>query len=177
MSNFLLIVGHVSGFIGIVGAVFSVMIWFKIKHQNRKIIELARKTPDKNDFKNISEYHKEIHTSNPYAFCLSLTDRSESIKKDVENFLILKKWEKKMKIEELNYNNLTHENFDNFINELKIKRREFSAKGATEIHLFISGPMQAAAMIGSIFSNWIPVKLYNFEPQEREYRYWCHLAK
>ncbi len=82
-----------------------------------------------------------------------------------------------MKIEELNFNNLTHENFDNFINELKIKRREFSAKGATEVHLFISGPMQAAAMIGSIFSNWIPVKLYNFDPQLREYEYWCHLAK
>ena len=96
----------------------------------------------------------------------------------MEDFLEAKKWEKKIKgIVELNFNGLTRENFNDFVVELKKKRRELEAKDATEIHLFIAGPMQAAVMIGSIFSNWIPVKIYNHGPHSRNYEYWCHISK
>lgn len=174
-SNFLKLVGHLSSFIGIIGAIFSVMIWFKLKHQTKKIIELARQGPDIEGFKEMTEYHSKINSTAPYAFCVSLTDRTPSIKKDVENFFKIKKW--KMPIEELNFSGLTQENLSDFVAELKRKRRELSAKAATEIHLFISGPMQAAMMIGAIFDNWIPVKIYNMNPQSRQYEYWCHLSK
>jgi hypothetical protein len=174
-SNFLKLVGYISSFIGIIGATFSVMIWFKIRLQNKKILELASQRPGKDEFKEMVKIHEGIDTTSPFALCISLTDRSVSIKGDVEYFFKTKKW--KMPFEEINFSGLTHKNLDDFVSELKKKRRELNAKKATEIHLFISGPMQAAAIAGSIFSNWIPVKLYNLHPESRKYEYWCHLSK
>lgn len=176
MDNFLKIIGHISNFAGIIGAFISFIIWLKIKNQSRRLIELARQNNNADkSFEEMIEKHEGIHSDKPYAFCLALTDRTPTIKADVDNYL--KEKNMNMPIEELNRTGLTLENFSDFIKELKEKRRVFQAKGITEIHLFLTGPMQAALMIGSIFNNWIPVKIYNMDPQSRKYEYWCHLSK
>jgi hypothetical protein len=50
---------------------------------------------------------------------------------------------------------------------LRLKTR-LSQAGATEIHLFYRGPVTLAMGIGSIFDNWVPVKVY--EHAQGKYR-------
>jgi len=171
-------IGFIGSIVSIAAGILTFFIWLKVRWQNKKIKEMSGNLPEQwGDFKKSCAYHSRINSSKPYAFCLSLTDRSESIRSEVEKFLKKKKWTDMMKIEELNFNGLTPKNFPEFFDKLKLKRRELSASGATEIHLFISGPMQAAVLIGSMFSNWIPVKVYNLNPNTREYEYWCFIFK
>lgn len=44
---------------------------------------------------------------------------------------------------------------------LKIKNR-LSQAGVTEVHLFYRGPVTLAMGIGSMFDNWVPVKVYEY---------------
>lgn len=175
IKSFLDWIANASNIIGIIAAFFSFLVWLKLKKQNKRLIELAKKTPKVEGLDKLIEYHKEKNTVAPYAFCLALTDRNDSIKGYVEDFLNIKNW--KMPIEELNFNGLTHENFEEFISGLRKIRRVFSEKKATEIHLFLEGPIQAAVMVGAFFDNWIPVKIYNLNQQTRQYEYWCPLIK
>jgi hypothetical protein len=85
-----------------------------------------------------------------------------------------------MDIVELNMNGINNKgDIENFVNELRKKRRLFEALQATEIHLFIAAPVVAGIMVGAIFDNWIPVKLYH-KPQPAPpsiYEYWMPLIK
>ena len=44
---------------------------------------------------------------------------------------------------------------------LRLKER-LSQAGATEVHFFYKGPVTLAMGIGSIFDNWVPVKVYEY---------------
>ncbi|MGE5341734.1 MAG: SAVED domain-containing protein [Candidatus Omnitrophota bacterium] len=169
------IIGYISDCFSIIGAIISALIWLKIRYQNKKLMEIAGQKSYSQDYDKMIEYHNGINSLLPCAFCLSLTDRTSSIRDDVQKHLDHKKL--KMPIAELNFEGLTHENFSDFVEDLKKKRRELQARGVTEIHLFISGPLQAAVMVGAMFDNWIPVKIYNFNPQTRNYEYWGPLLK
>ncbi len=41
-------------------------------------------------------------------------------------------------------------------------KQRLTAAGATEVHLFYSGPVTLAAGIGAILDNWVPVHTYDF---------------
>ena len=120
--------------------------------------------------------HEGVKSSAPVAFAVSLLPTNESIKGSVEIFLTAQGW--KMPVEELNLNGLNSPNDrEAFLNALREKRRYFDAHGFTEIHLFIAGPVQAGTIIGSLFRNWIPVKLYH-KPNPAPpyiYEYWMPL--
>ena len=105
--------GNINNLIGIIAAFFSFCVWLKLHKQDRRLIDLAKGPPPMEGLGELIKYHKEKNTVAPYAFCLALTDRNDSIKGYVENFLKIKNW--KMPIEELNFNGLTHENFEEFI--------------------------------------------------------------
>ncbi|MEC4685195.1 MAG: SAVED domain-containing protein [Nitrospirota bacterium] len=139
--------------------------------------EIAGTSPKIENFKELVDYHKDIKTINPYALAVSLLPTTDSIKGDVERFLRSKggEWEK-MPVEELNMNGLSPETIEDFINTLRVKRRQLEAQDATEIHLFIAGPIQAGTLIGAMFDNWRPVKLYH-KNQKGNYEFWCHLIK
>jgi hypothetical protein len=112
----------------------------------------------------------------PVAFALSLVPSSESIKRVVDQFLQFQGWE--MPVEELNMNGINNaKDLEAFVNALREKRRHFEVMGCTELHLFIQGPVQAGTIIGGIFRNWIPVKLYHKpSPQPPQiYEYWMPL--
>lgn len=67
-----------------------------------------------------------------------------------------------MPIEELTMDGIKcTTDLEQLVNSLREKRRYFEAIGCTELHLFIQGPVQAGTIIGSLYRNWIPVKLYH----------------
>jgi hypothetical protein len=41
-------------------------------------------------------------------------------------------------------------------------RKELDAKNTTELFLFYYGPISLAVAVGRVFSNWVPIKMYNF---------------
>ena len=137
--------------------------------------QLREKSVLKN-FAELLSQHEGVKSAQPVAFALSLIPTSESIKGSVQTFLRSQKWD--MPIEELNLDGLNSpEDLERFINALREKRRAFDDLGYTEIHLFIAGPVQAGTIIGSLFRNWIPVKLsHKPTPAPPQiYEYWMPL--
>ncbi len=171
-------VGNSSNIIGIFGAVFSFLVWIKLRMQNKRLIELSRTLPVFEDFNERVNYWSEIRTLNPYAFAVSLLETSASIKGDVERFLKSKghKWER-MPIVELDMHGIGIDKIEEYLTQLRTKRKELEAKGATEVHLFLAGPVQAATLIGAMFDNWRPVLLYQRNRDTGNYEFWCPLIK
>ncbi len=66
-----------------------------------------------------------------------------------------------------------------FVEGLKSLRRQIEAHSYEEIHFFFAGPVQACAIAGAAFINWLPVRLYQKtqSPAERLYEYWMPLKK
>jgi hypothetical protein len=109
---------------------------------------------------------------------LSLTPQSGSIENAVKTFLKTQGWD--MPIEEINMDGIKgREGVLNFINEVKKKKRFIEGAGYTEVHLFISGPVQAGTLLGAFLDNWLPVKLYHkpTPAPPQFYEYWAPLFK
>jgi hypothetical protein len=168
--------GRADNLVSMATALFSGYAAYRLWQQNKRLRELAKQTPRVENFVEMRKVHDGVKSSAPVAFALSLIPTSETIKSQVETFLRHQGW--KMPIEELNLNGINNpEDLEAFINSLREKRRFFEASGFTEIHLFIAGPVQAGTIIGSMFRNWIPVKLYhkrNPAPPQ-VYEYWMPL--
>ncbi|MCS6910178.1 MAG: hypothetical protein NZM11_06360 [Anaerolineales bacterium] len=160
----------------LLSALFSAYAAWRLRQQNRRLRDLARNTPRIDNFEGLREAHHGVKSIAPVAFALSLTPNAESIRPSVEKFLKYVGW--KMDIEELNLNGLDPSlNLEEYVNLLREKRRLFEAKGYTEVHVFISGPIVAGAILGSLYDNWIPVKLYH-KPTPAPphlYEYWMPL--
>ncbi len=122
------------------------------------------------------EESRGVNTPNPVALAVSLIHDTRSIRRDVELFLEKQGWQ--MPIEEIEMNGLNgKDDFERYVALLRETRRKLSEQGATELHLFFSGPVQAATVLGAIYRNWIPVKLYH-KPRggpAYEYEYWMPL--
>lgn len=162
----------------LLATIFAGFAALKLWQQNHRIKELAKAVPPIKNFKEQVEYYSGIQTSKPVAFAISLIPRNESIRGSVQTFLKTQGW--KMEIEELNMNGINNqEELEKFINDLRKKRRLFDAQQVTELHLFIAGPVVAGAIVGALFDNWIPVKLYHKStpPKPTIYEYWMPLIK
>ncbi|MBL8150599.1 MAG: caspase family protein [Blastocatellia bacterium] len=134
-----------------------------------------RYTKEFEEFEESWEKSKGIQTVKPVALAVCLIPTNPSIKNDVKRFLDSNGWE--MPIEELNMEGInSKQDISKFIVLLKEKRRQFYESGVTEMHLFIAGPVQAGTIIGAIYSNWIPVKIYHRSLTE-SYEYWTLLKK
>lgn len=178
MDNFWTLIGRGSNIISIFGAIASIWLWFRMKYQLKKIRENAAQDLRDNSFREMHNYHQNINTTNPFVVCFELKGKNSSIRNDVDVFLKGKNISIiKNNFLEIKYDTLTKESFIDFVEELIQKRIDLKILGATEILVFLEGPLQAAALIGSVFSNWVPVKIYNLEPQSRRYEYWGFLTK
>lgn len=168
--------GRLDNFLGVVATIFSAYAAYRLWQQNKRYRELARQSPRVEKFDQLLKLHDGVRSSAPVAFALSLIPSGDSIKGSVEIFLHAQGW--KMPIEELNMNGINNaKDLEAFINALREKRRYFEAAGFTELHLFIAGPVQAGTIIGSMYRNWIPVKLYH-KPSPappQVYEYWMPL--
>jgi hypothetical protein len=176
MGDFWTWFGRADNIVGLVTAVISGCILLLVWRQNRRFREIARQAPRVENFQQTVKLHEGVKSSTPVAFALSLIPTGESIKGQVEIFLRSQNW--RMPVEELNMNGINSaQDLETFINGLREKRRYFEAAGFTELHLFIAGPVQAGTIIGSMYRNWIPVKLYH-KPSPappRVYEYWMPL--
>ncbi|OJX90106.1 MAG: hypothetical protein BGP01_00390 [Paludibacter sp. 47-17] len=170
------IIDKAGTFIGIIGAIISFLVWLKVKNQSKKLKELGLTLKSINNYSEIQDTFKGITSSNPKAFCLSLISTDASIKTRVNDFIKSQSNLKDMPIVELNMDGLSHETIGTFIDAVRQKRRG-ELSDATEIHLFIQGPIIAGTLIGSIFDHWVPVKLYHFSNTTHQYEYWGVLAK
>ncbi len=170
--------GDIANVIGIIGGIYGVWMWTKERKRKKELLASSQNAPEVENFKTQIEHHRKVQSPRPYAFALSLIPTSVSIKEDVKEFLQNKGqgWDS-MPIKELNFDGLKPGSIESFINKLRIKRREFEAAGATEIHLFIAGPVQAAVLVGAILDNWKPVMLYQKDRDTLRYEYWCPLTK
>lgn len=178
LNSILDVVEHVSSITGLLGLCVSVIIWFKLQKQNKLIRDSYKSIPKFENFEETRQYHAKVNSRNPVALCMSLIPTSNSIKNDVADFLKSKGSSfEKMPIEEYNTPGISPDNIENFIHSLREVRAKLEAMRATEIHLFIQGPVQAASLIGATLDNWKPVKLYQMNQGTKTYEYWCHLIK
>ncbi len=168
--------GRADNFIGVFTALAAGYTAYRAWQQNKRLRELVKLTPRVENLAELRKVHNGVKSSAPVAFALSLIPAGDSIKSQVETFLRAQGW--KMPIEELNMNGLNSpEDIEAFINALREKRRYFEACCFTEIHLFIAGPVQAGTIIGALYRNWIPVKLYHkpTPAPPQVYEYWMPL--
>jgi hypothetical protein len=54
------------------------------------------------------------------------------------------------------------EAFPEIAKDLKQIKDRMIAQGVTELHLFYRGPVSFSVALGTIFRNWVPIKVYNF---------------
>ena len=156
--------------------VFAAYAAFRLWKQNRQLRDLARKVPPVENFQKLVSLYEGVQTTKPLALAVSLVDTTHSIKPQVEQFLEAKGWS--MTIEELNMDGIKgKDDLEKLINALREKRRYLESTQCTELHLFIQGPVQAGTIIGSLYRQWIPVKLYHRPtPQTPQvYEYWMPL--
>jgi len=176
MEQFWTWFGRVDNVMGVAGVLFGIATFVLVWRQERRLRSQLRDKAALGNFAELRSLHEGIQSANPVAFALSLIPTSESIRGSVQGFLRSQGWD--MPIEELNLDGLNNAaDLERFINALREKRRAFDDQGYTEIHLFIAGPVQAGTIIGSLFRNWIPVKLYHkpTPAPPQIYEYWMPL--
>jgi hypothetical protein len=162
--------------LGLLTTVFSGYAAFRLKQQSRRLRELARQTPHPENFKELLAAHDGVKSSAPIAIAVSLLPTGGPIRNSIDTFLRAKGWS--MPIEEVNMQGLNSaQDLETFVNQLREKKRFIDASSFTEVHLFIAGPVQAGTIIGALYDNWIPVKLYHkpTPPPPSVYEYWMPL--
>lgn len=153
--------------------VFSIIIWFIVKSQQKRINRLYFSTPPLGDYQKMFDSFQKVQTDNPHALCISLLPNTDSIINQVLSFLNANEIKVK-KIHEIRMDGISPNNISDYIQRLrKIRRGDLST--ATEVRLFIAGPVQAGTIAGAVFDNWIPVLLYG--RNGLKYEYWGPLIK
>lgn len=171
--------GRIDNFLGVATTIFAGYAAYRLHQQNKRLRELTAQTPKIEGFRQLVEAYEGKKTSHPVAFGLSLVTGTRSLAPSISTFLTHQGWE--MHIEELNMEGLDPQNnLEEFLNQLRTKRRLFEEEKYTEVHLFIQGPIIAGILLGAVFDNWVvPVKLYH-KPQNpipQVYEYWLPLTK
>lgn len=174
MNQFWDLLDKLSSLIGLGTFIFSILIWIKVKQEQKRNREIAETMKGIQDYDKMYDTFEKVQTSNPAVLCISLLHDVGSIKKVVNNYLVSNDIEVKI-IDEVIMDGIHgKEDIKNFIHLLRKKRRSTLAE-ATELRLFIAGPIHAGTLAGAIFDNWIPTLLYHKGPAG--YEYWGPLLK
>lgn len=119
------------------------------------------------------ESYKTIQTERAYTHCIRLLSNTESIKEQVTSLIKVNEMRVKDGFKIIMYG-ISPDNIPEYIQKLKEMRRGALAE-ASEIRLFIAGPVQAGTIAGAILDYWIPVMLYTYD--KSKYIYWGPLLK
>jgi hypothetical protein len=171
--NFWEIVNKFGIIIGLFTFVFSSITFLIVKKQQKRIKRLVYGTPPIKDYQPMFESFKTIQTESAYAVCISLLPNTDSIKEQVNSFLMGNKMKVKDTIE-IKMDGISPDNIPDYIQKLRELRRG-ALSDAPEVRLCIAGPVQAGTLAGAIFDNWIPVLLYG--RAGTKYEYWGPLIK
>ncbi len=170
--------GSVSSWAGVLAMVFSGYAAHRLRMHDRRLRELARATPAPGSFAERVEAHRGRRSTHPVALAVSLLPSGESIRPQVA--LFLEGNDLAMPIEEVRLPGIRGvPDLERLVCNLRRARAYLGASGATEVHLFLAGPVQAGVVAGAVLDNWIPVKLYHptGNPPPGNYRYWMPLMK
>lgn len=117
---------------------------------------------------------KERRTEKPAALAISLsgTDITNQVTQYVKNNIGDYKVYQFVKIA-----GVTQENINDLMDELLQIKREMTADGITEVHLFVMAPVAFGTAIGAVFDNWIRVMVYHLNREKNEYEFWTYLNK
>lgn len=165
METFWLWLGRIADSVGtlsvIATLVFSCMTYLLVKREEKKYLKSVQEgTPTFDDFGKLLEANKGVRSEKPVALLIAVTTSNDSIKPNVNAFLKTQNW--KMPTKEIKMNGIDSvEDQKRFLQELMTKKREITAEGYTEAHLFINAPMFACVLTGSILKHWIPTKIYH----------------
>mgnify|MGYP000255766719 CR=1 FL=1 len=186
-AEFFTILGHISNIAGLATFFVSIVIYFKVQTETKKIRKTIREKigslPPALELDQQINYSEKINTLRPVAWAFSLTPTHGSIVNPVRGFLEMKKettgveaWG--MPIKEIEMEGInTPQDIQDFYNQVRRKKRELEIDGYTEVHLFFSGPIPGASIVGCLLSNWMPVKLYHKPQGNPSYIYWMPLVK
>ena len=94
----------------------------------------------------------------PWAVCVSIPPRIEqAVRKHISDQGL------DMSIKTLDLpNRVTSDDLNKITRGLLDIKTELTSVAATEVHLFYKGPVTVATLIGFVFDNWVPVKVYEF---------------
>ncbi len=159
--------------IGIFTFAFSLFTAIIVRKQQTRLRRLVQGTPPIKDYQIMFDSFKTIQTESAYALCISLLPNTDSIKDPVTSFLKANKMNVKNTLE-IRMDGISPDNISDYIQKLREVRRGPLAD-ATEVRLFIAGPVQAGTIAGAVFDNWIPVLLYGRNGPK--YEYWGPLIK
>jgi hypothetical protein len=163
-----------SNIIGLLTFFVSILIWLRVKHEQKKLKKLIYSLVPIQGYSTFYEEFTKIKTDNSAALCISLLIGTDSIKKTVKDFLEANSLQVKI-IEEVKMDGINSpEDIEKYINSLR-EMRKGPLADATELRLFIAGPVQAGTIAGAIFDNWKPVLLYH--KGKITYEYWGPLVK
>ena len=170
---------NISNGIGIIGAFISLLIWYKIRRQNKLIRESARKIPQLEGFAERTEWGRGVSTVNPGALCFyTMKISATGIENEVREFFRQQGMDKQItKFFNVPLDDLKPEGMESVIQQIRTVRNEIQAANITEVHLFVAGPVQLGTLIGSMLDHWKPVKLYSKNLATKSYEYWCMLEK
>lgn len=165
MESFWTWLGRIADSLGTISVVatlvFSALTYFLVKRERKKYLDnVALNTPTFDEFEELLENNKGIKSENPVALVIALTQNNDTILPNVKTFLKYQNWNMPVKEIKMDGINTTNDQQD-FLNRLMSKKREITAEGFTEVHLFINAPMFACLMTGSILKHWIPTKIYH----------------
>ena len=79
METFFDYIGNISNTLGILSFFVSLIIWYKIYHQNKLIKAASKSIPRIENFEQNRVFNNQVNSLNPVAFCLSLIPQSHSI--------------------------------------------------------------------------------------------------
>lgn len=169
-------IGRIDNILGIGTFIAAAYAAYRLWQQNRTFYRRARESKPSIDLQQFITSNAGVLTEKPVAFALALTPNNPSIAPQVDRFLKVQQWE--MPIKELNRDGINNTNdLQDFMQALQEKKRFFQLEGYTEIHLFLNGPVAAGVLIGALFDNWIPVKIYqrSQDNMSQDYEYWMPL--
>ena len=167
-------------FIGITGFIFGAVMWYRSYRKDQMIKDRAAQIKPIADWDERVALNESTVTAHPAILAVSLVPDTYTIINDVRLFL-------KQKGEPFSGITVREEILMNGINgkadraELLLKYRRtkatLDAMGVTGLHVFYQGPGAGAALLGAIFNNWKPTKIYHKNHQTGQYEYWFNLDK
>lgn len=175
MEQFFYWLGNIANGLSLLTLFVSVLTYVKVQREAKKLARSLQQLPPLNTLPELIEFHKGVDSSRPVALVFSLIPSLGSIRPSVQDFLQAHNCT--MPIEEVEMPGLGPNNIAKFYEQVRHKKQILQAKGYTEVHLFIGGPVQAATIIGGLLSNWMPVKLYHRPPGSHTYEYWAPIMR
>lgn len=176
--EFLEALGLADSTIGLLTFLVSCYIAVVTWRRRRTAKEIAAGYPKVEGFRDHFEYHSKHVTTNPYALSINLLPTQTTAEGDVKNYYnaLGQKMPTFKQISRPGIN-IVPGDLEEFLNALRSMRHELDIELATEVHLFVAGPIGAALYIGAVLDNWKLVKIFQRNAVTKQYEFWGTLQK